>query len=88
MLFNYILQYVPHLCLEAFHHLFGVFDVMGSSVGNQFLHNKGLEELDGHLLGETALVDLELRSNNDNGTAGIVHSLTQKVLTEAALFTL
>ena len=88
MLFDYILQYVPHLCLEAFHHLLGVFDVVSSSVGNQLLHNEGLEQLDRHLLGQTALVDLQLRSNNDNGTAGIVHTLTKKVLTETSLFTL
>ena len=58
MLFNYILQHVPDLGLQALHHLFRVFNVMGGSVGYQFLHNKGLEQLDGHFLGKTALIDL------------------------------
>ena len=88
MLFDYILKYVPDLCLEALNHLLRVLDVVRGSVSNEFLHNERFEELDRHLLRETALIDLKFRSNDDNGTSGIVNSLTEKVLTETSLLTL
>ena len=84
MLFDYILQHVPNLRLQLLHHLFGVFNIVGGAVGHQLLHNEGLEQLNGHLFGQTALVDLQLRSHHDNGTSGIVHALAQQVLTEPA----
>ena len=40
-----------------------------------------------HLFGQTALMDLQFRTHNDHGTAGIVHTFTQQVLTETALLT-
>ena len=46
---------------------------------------KGLEQLQGHLLGQAALVHLQLGAHHDNGTAGVVHALAQQVLAEAAL---
>ena len=58
MLLDHVLQHIPYLRLKALHHLLRVLDVVGGSVGNQFLHHKGLEQLDGHLLGKSALVDL------------------------------
>ena len=88
MLFDYILKYVPDLCLEALNHLLRVLDVVRGSVSNEFLHNKRFKELDRHLLRETALIDLKFRSNDDNRTSGIVNSFTEKVLTETSLFTL
>src|SRR5690606_18729694 len=48
----------------------------------------GLEELKSHLLGKPALMKLQSRHDNDDGTARIIDALTQKVLTEAALLTL
>ena len=52
------------------------------------LHNEGLEQLQSHLLGQAALVHLQLRADNDNGTAGVVNTLAQQVLAEAALLAL
>ena len=42
---------------------------MSSSVLNQLLHNKWLEQLNRHLLRKTALIDLKLRPYDDNGTS-------------------
>ena len=58
MLFDNILQNVPHLRLKTLYHLLCIFDIVSRSIGNQLFHNKGLEQLDRHLLGETALVNL------------------------------
>ena len=54
---------------------------------DQALHDEGLEQLQRHFLGQAALMQLELRAYDDNGTAGIVHALAQQVLAEATLLT-
>ena len=46
------------------------------------LHNEGLEQLDSHFFRKTTLIDLQFRSYDDNGTSGVVHTFSQKVLTE------
>ena len=82
------LQSVPNGGLALLHHLLSGLDVVGQAVVHQLLHNEGAEQLDGHLLGQTALIDLQAGADHDNGTAGVVNTLTQQVLTEAALLTL
>ena len=49
------------------------------------LHDEGLEELDRHFLGQTALIDLEFGTDDDDRTAGIVDALAEQVLAEPAL---
>ncbi len=88
MLFYHILQHIPNLRLQPLNHLLCILNVVGCSVLNQFFHNKWLKQLDRHLLWKTALINLKLRSHHDNGTAGIVHTFAQQVLTETAGFTL
>ena len=51
------------------------------------LHNERLEELKRHLFRKSALINLELGSNDDNRTSRIVDTLTEEVLTEASLLT-
>ena len=87
MLFDDILKYVPYLGLQTFHHLLRALDVVRGSVLYKLLHNERLEQLDGHLLRKTTLVDFQLRSNDDNGTSGVVNSFTKQVLTETSGFT-
>src|SRR5699024_4675548 len=41
-----------------------------------------------HFLGQTALIHLQFGAYNDNGTARVVNTLAQQVLTETALLTL
>src|SRR5690606_8481332 len=41
-----------------------------------------------HLLGQTALVQLERRTNHDHGASGVVYPLTEEVLPEAPLLAL
>ena len=88
MTLDHGLQAVPDLRLCALHHLAGGLDVVGDALLHQILHNKGLEQLQSHLLGQTALIHLQLRADDDNGTAGVVNTLAQQVLTEAALLAL
>ena len=50
--------------------------------------DEGLEELERHLLGQAALVQLELGTDDDDGAAGVVDALAEQVLAEAALLAL
>ena len=89
MLFDHILQHIPYLGLHlALYHLLRALNIMGSAVLHQLLHHEGLEQLDGHLLGQTALVNLKLGANHDNGTSGVVYTLSEQVLTETSRFSL
>ena len=81
-------QGVPDLGPAPVHHLLGGLDVVGQAVLHQLLHNEGAEELNGHLLGQAALIDLQFRAHHDDGTARVVHPLAQQVLTEPALLAL
>ena len=40
--------------------------------------DEGLEEDERHLLGKTALAELQLRSDDDDGTTGVIDALTEQ----------
>ena len=88
MLLDDFLQDVPHLGADPLHHALGALDVVGQALVHQPLHDEGLEELQGHLLGQAALVQLQLRPDDDDRTARVVHALAQQVLAEPALLAL
>ena len=81
-------QRVPHFGAGALHHLAGRLDVVGNALFHKILHDEGFEQLQRHLLGQAALVHLQLRADDDNRTAGVVHAFAQQVLAEAALLAL
>ena len=88
MLFDDVFQYIPYLRLYlTLYHFLSALDIMRGTVLYQFLHNEGFEQFDGHLLRKTALINLQLRTYDDNGTSGIVNTLTQQVLTETSRLT-
>ena len=88
MFFDNFLQHIPYLRLQLFHHFLCIFNIMRRSVGHQLLHNERLEQLNGHLFRQTALIDFQLRSHDDNRTSGVVHTFSQKVLAETSGFSL
>ena len=75
MLADNFFQYIPGHGLLLFNHLFGLLDSRGVSLLLELVIDKRLEEFQGHLLRQTALVQMELRTDHDNGTAGIVYAL-------------
>ena len=87
MVVNHVFQYIPNLGLDALDDALGRLDVGGVACGDQLLHDEGLEQLQRHRLGQTALIHLQVGADDDNGTAGIVDTLTQQVLAEASLLT-
>ena len=87
MVCNNLFQNIPNLWLNLFHHSLSALDVMRSAVFHKLLHNKRLEQLQCHFLRKTTLVHFQFRTNNDNGSSGVVYSLTKKVLSETSLLT-
>ena len=67
-------------------HLLGLLDGGAVPVLFKLLIDERLEQLKRHLLGQTALVQFQFRTDHDNRTAGVVDALTEQVLTETALF--
>ncbi|CQA09590.1 Uncharacterised protein [Mycobacteroides abscessus] len=79
---------VPHLGTLTLHHPLGALDVLRVVQVDQTLHHERLEQLESHQLGQTTLVQLELRTDHDDRTARVVDALTEQVLTEPALLAL
>src|SRR6185437_11000222 len=79
---------VPHDRLRALHHPLGGLDVLRVVQVNEALHHERLEQLQRHLLGQAALVELELRADDNDGPAGVVDALAEQVLAEPALLAL
>ena len=69
-------------------HALGALDVLRVVEVDQPLHDERLEQLERHLLGQAALVQLELRADHDDRTAGVVDALAEQVLAEPALLAL
>src|SRR4030042_1304186 len=86
MLTDYFFQVIPDLGPFGLVPLPGDLDARDQALFLQLMKNERLEELQGHLLGQAALIELEFRSDNDDGPAGVIDPLAQKVLTEAPLF--
>src|SRR6185503_6584416 len=63
-------------------------DVVGESLLDELAHDERLEQLERHLLGQPALVELELRSDHDDRAARVVDALAEQVLAEPALLAL
>src|SRR5688572_29398882 len=63
-------------------------DGRGVATDLQLLEDEGLEQLERHLLRQTALVQAQCGTNDNNGAAGVVDALAEQVLAEAALLAL
>ena len=85
---HHVLQNVPDDGLAAVDNLLGRLDRLHNAALDELADDERLVELGGHQLGQTALAHLQLRTDDDNRTGRIVDTLTEQVLTEAALLTL
>src|SRR5713226_6816746 len=83
-----VFQDVPHDGFLLLDHFLGLLDGGAMALGFELVINEGLEELERHLLGQTALVELQLRADDDDGAAGVVHALAEEVLAETPLLAL
>ena len=88
VLLDDLLEDVPDDGDHAVDHALRALDVVGEAEVDQPLHDERLEQLERHLLGQAALVQLELGPDHDDRAAGVVDALAEQVLAEAALLAL
>ena len=83
-----LLEHVPHLRARTLDHALGALDVLSVAQVDEALDDERLEQLERHLLRQTALVQLELRADDDDRTARVVDALAEQVLAEPTLLAL
>src|SRR6185437_6197192 len=88
MLADDLLEYVPNLRSFTLDEALRGLDGRSLATQLQLLEDEGLEQLQRHLLRQTALVQAQLRTDHDDRTARVVHALAEQVLTEPALLAL
>ncbi len=88
VLLDDLLQDVPHFRPLLLHVLLGRLDRRGHPAVLELAEDERLEQLERHLLGQPALVELQVRPHHDDRPAGIVHALAEQVLAEAPLLAL
>ena len=84
MVLDDVLEDSPHFVASALDEAARALDVRRKPALDELVHDEGLEELERHLLRKTALVYLEVRADDDDGTSGVVDALSEQVLAEAA----
>src|SRR5580704_1842754 len=85
MLTNNVFQDVPDYGFLTFDHLFRLLNRCRKVLLFELVIDKRLEELEGHFLRESALVELELRPHDDDRTTRVVHALAKQILAEPSL---
>src|SRR4051812_20363954 len=88
VLADHLVQDVPNLGTLFFHHLLRRFDGVDVAALFQLVVDERLEQLERHLLRQTALVQLECRTDDDHGTTRVVDALAEQVLAETPLLAL
>ncbi len=61
------------------------FDIRGVIILYKSCDHERTVQLKRHALGQTALIQFQLRTNHDHGTTRIVHALAEQVAAEASL---
>ena len=76
MLSNYLVQNVPNIACATIYRTLCSLDVGSIFKLDQALHYEWLEQLECHLRRQTALMQLQGRTNNNYGTTRVVNTLT------------
>ena len=87
VLFDHLFQDVPHHGCTGFNFFLCSLDGGRDAHGFETCKDEWLEQLDGHQLGQTALVQLERWAHGNHRTTRVVDALTQQVLTETTALT-
>src|ERR1700722_6067756 len=85
MVLNYLFENVPNHRVLLLDEFLGLLDGGAMAALFEAVINERLEQLERHLLGKTALVQLELRTDHDDRASGVVDAFAEQVLAETAL---
>ena len=87
-LLDYFFQHFPNLWPVALNVAFCALDVGGVAMFIQAGNHEGSEEFQRHRLWQTTLIQLQMRSNYNDRTPGIIHTFTQQVTAETTFLSL
>src|SRR3990167_1778174 len=88
MLFDDVLEDVPDFRPLLLDELLRGLDRGRDAPLLELAQDEWLEELQGHLLGKTALMKLQIGPHDDDRTPRIIHALAEQILSEPALLAL
>jgi len=88
VLIDDLFEDVPNLGTLLLHHLLRRLDGVDVSALFELVVDERLEQLERHLVRQTALVQLERGADDDDRTARVVDALAEEVLAEASLLAL
>ena len=88
MLADHLVEDVPDFLALLLDPLLRLLEGHRETLGVEARVDERLEQLERHLLGQAALVQLEFRPGHDHRTARIVDALAEQILAEAALLAL
>ena len=75
-----LVEDVPDLRARSLHDALRALDVVRQALGDERMHDERLEQLERHLLGQPALMQLQLRAHHDHRAARVVDALAEQVL--------
>ena len=82
---DHFLEHIPDLAPSTLDDPLGALDVRCVTMLDKLAHHERLEQFECHLLGQAALVQLEVGADHDDRTAGVVDALAEQVLAEPPL---
>ena len=85
MVLDDLFQDVPHHRILPLHHFLCSLDGRAVTALFEPVVDERLEQFERHLLRQTALMQFQLRTDDDDRTAGIIDALSEQVLAETAL---
>ena len=85
MLADDVIEDVPNFLAFFFDHLLGALDGRDVALFFELVVDERLEQLERHLLGQSALMQAQLGTDDDDGAARVVDALAEQVLPEASL---
>ena len=88
VLVDHLVEDVPHLRPFLLHHLLRALDGGDEAALLELVVDERLEQLERHLLRQTALMQAQLRTDDDDGAARVIDAFAEQVLTEAAALAL
>ncbi len=82
---RHVFQNIPYFGTARFNKPSSGTHVMYMAIADKPGHDKRLEQLQSHALGQTALVQFQFRTNHNHRTPRIVSALAKQILAEATL---
>jgi hypothetical protein len=88
MVLDDVIKNIKDYRILSLNHLLGILDSGTVTPPEKFPDNERIKELQAHLLGKSAFIEMEFRPNNNNGTTRIIDAFPEQVLAKAPLFAL